>query len=289
VLVVMAVTGGDEAAPTPPPVAVAIEVPQAGAPPVTPPLVVAPPAAPIDAPPLPPKQAAPPPTQQTAPPEDTHDQAGSGSAGAPAGPTVRGGGSAADHGVIVGPNVTTGPNVVIGSDPAPTRTTFTRPIDYNPKKFDGAAYAKKALALAQSVYPDARLASYQIYNVFPSGLADLGLTDATSSYLFRSPSHSARPPGPKNVDPEIPCYVEVTVGVREIEVRVRSNSSDENCKWPLRSTPSCSHAGVWTKAKAAGADLDTVASISLYHDGTWYFSNSDDGTGVSESYADHCP
>jgi len=251
------------------------------------------PSAPAAPPATTPMRGSPPGAPLTAP--APRDRASSAAAAAASGPTILGGGSAADHGVTIGPGVQVGPGVVIGGGtpgpPAGPPQRFTRPIDYNPKKFDGAAYARKALALAQSVFPDAKFVRFDINNVYPNGLADLGLTDDDSSYLFRSPSHSARPAGvPKNLEVDIPCYVEVTVGSREIDVRVRSmDPIDPNCKWPLRPLPSCNLGQVWTKAKAQGADLDTIAKIAFLSDGKWFFDNEHDGEGLVESYDDRCP
>ncbi len=214
----------------------------------------------------------------------------------PAGsPTIVGGGSAADHGVHIGPGVSVGSNVVIGggapSAPAQTPTKFTRPIDYDPKNFDAVAYAPKALALARSVFPDAGFARLDVYYVHPNGLADLTKSDDDSSYVFRSPSHSARPTDvPRNVEVDIDCYVEVTVGAKEVEVRVRDLSPiDSNCKWPLRPLPKCSLAKVWAKARADGAKPDTVAKIGFLSDGEWFFNNEFDDEGIVKSYADACP
>jgi serine/threonine-protein kinase len=209
------------------------------------------------------------------------------------GPTIVGGGSAADHGVHIGPGVTVGPNVVIGGgtpSQAPTPTKLTRPVDYDPKKFDAVAYAPKALALARSIFPDAGFARLDVYYVHPNGLADLTKSDDDSSYVFRSPSHSARPTDvPRNVEVDINCYVEVTVGAKEVEVRVRDMSPiDSNCKWPLRPLPKCSLAQVWGKAQADGAKTDTVAKIGFLSDGQWFFDNEFDDEGIVKSYADAC-
>jgi len=214
--------------------------------------------------------------------------------GSASGPTVVGGGSAADHGVHIGRGVQVGPGVVIGGgapSPSGPPKSFTRPIDYNPKKFDGAAYAKTALALARQIYPDVRLARYDIANVYPNGLADLGLTDDASTYWFRSPSHSARPAGvPTNLEVEIFCYVEVQVGARAVTVSVRAlDPIDPNCKWPLRPLPACSHAQVWAKAREKGAGVDTVAKVAFLSDGEWWFDNEYDGEGLATSFEDRCP
>jgi hypothetical protein len=198
-----------------------------------------------------------------------------------------------DPSVVVGNNVTVGPGVVVGANPpapVPASQRFTRVVDYDPKKFDAVAYAPRALALARSVFPDAGFARLDMYYVLPSGLADLTKSDSDSSYVFRSPSHSARPADlPRNVDAEIKCYVEVTVTAKEVEVRVRDlDPIDSNCKWPLRPLPRCSLAKVWAKARGDGAAADTVAKIAFLSDGQWFFDNEFDGEGFVKSYADDC-
>jgi len=194
--------------------------------------------------------------------------------------------------VIIGDNVHIGGNVVIGSDPPPQPSThFTKPADYDPKHFDALAYAPKALALARGVFPDAGLTRFDVYGVFPDGHADLTLTHDDSSYVFRSPSHSARPPGlPANLPVEIACYVEVTVKPQEVDVRVRDlDPIDATCKWPLRPIPHCSLAKVWKLAQAEGAALDTIAKIGFLSDGAWFFDNEYDGKGIVKSFPDRCP
>lgn len=193
----------------------------------------------------------------------------------------------------IGSNVTIGPNVVIGGGTpsgGPQKQRFTRPIDFDPKRFDAIAYAPKALALARTIFPDAKLAELETYYVLPSGLSDLTKADDETTYDFRSPSHSARPTDvPSNVEVEINCYVEVSVSAKEVEVRVRDlQPIDSNCKWALHELPRCPMAKVWAKAQADGAKLDTVAKIGFLHDGQWFFDNELDSTGFVKSYADDC-
>jgi serine/threonine-protein kinase len=203
--------------------------------------------------------------------------------------------AAAKHGVIIGDNVTIGPGVTIGggsgvSTPArPGRTS--RPIDYDPKHFDATAYAPKALALARAIYPDVGFVRFDMVNVYPDGHADLTLTDDSASYLFRSPARSRRPTDvPANLPVEIACYVEVTVGPKEIEVRARAmDPTDPNCKWPLRRLPTCTVAAVWTQAKAAGAKPNTIAKVAFLEDGKWFFDNEYAHEGMVKSFADDCP
>jgi len=212
----------------------------------------------------------------------------------PTGPTIIGGGSAADHGVHIGPGVTFGPGVTIGGNGPPPGVPgrVKKPFDAgSAKKFDAMAYAPKALALARTVYPDAGFTRMDVYSVFPNGLADLTIGDDNTTYWFRSPSHSARPAGiPKNQEVDIYCYVEVSVNAKEIEVWAREIGLDGNCKAPIRSIPKCSLAGVWTQAKAQGAEADTIAKIGFLTDGQWFFDNDgDDYEGLTTSFADKCP
>jgi serine/threonine protein kinase len=202
---------------------------------------------------------------------------------------------AAKHGVIIGDNVTIGPNVVIGGGdtkpepPAPLKSSH--PVDYDPKHFNANAYAATAFTLARSIYPDAGFVRMDMVNVYPDGHADLTLTDDDATYWFRSPSHSARPTDiPANLSVDIKCYVEVKVGPKSVEVRARTmNPIDESCKWPIRRFPSCALAKVWDQAKAAGAATNTIAKIGFLSDGKWFFDNEYEGKGVVSSFADHCP
>ncbi len=201
---------------------------------------------------------------------------------------------AAKHGVIIGDGVTIGHDVVIGGGVPPTPsvpTTSSHAVDYDPKHFDANAYAPKAFALARAIYPDAGFVRMDIAGVYPDGHADLGLTDNTSSYLYRSPAHSARPADvPANLPLELKCYVEVTVGTTSVEVRARAmNPTDQNCRWPIRRFPACSLAGVWNAAKAAGAAVNTVAKVEFLEDGKWFFDNEYDGKGLVTSFPDRCP
>ncbi len=196
---------------------------------------------------------------------------------------------AAKHGVIIGDHVMVGPNVVIGG--GATAQRLSRAADYDPKHFDAKAYAGKALALARTIYPDAGFVRMDMVNVYPDGHADLTLTDDTASYLFRSPSHSARPPDlPANLPVELTCYVEVTVGPKEVEARARGmDPVDPSCRWPIRSVPACPLAGVWAQAIAVGAATNTIAKVELLADGKWFFDNENDGTGFAKSFPDRCP
>jgi hypothetical protein len=202
---------------------------------------------------------------------------------------------AAKHGVIIGDNVTVGPGVTIGGGdataPKPKPKQAHYPIDYDPKHFDAMAYAPKAFVLARAVYPDAGFVRFDMVNVYPDGHADLTLTDDNASYLFRSPSHSARPSDvPANLPVDIACYVEVTVGPKVIDVRARGmDPTDPNCKWPVRRLPTCSMASVWSLAKQAGAKPNTIAKVAFLEDGKWFFDNEYAGEGVVKSFSDRCP
>ena len=205
---------------------------------------------------------------------------------------------AAKHGVIIGDNVTIGPGVTIGGEkggggdatkPKAARSHY--PIDYDPKHFDAMAYLPKAFVLAKAVYPDVGFVRFDMVNVYPDGHADLTLTDDSASYLFRSPSHSARPTDvPANLPVDVICYVEVTVGPKVIDVRARGmDPTDPNCRWPVRRLPTCSIASVWALAKQAGAKPNTIAKVAFLEDGKWFFDNEYAGEGVVKSFSDRCP
>jgi len=224
--------------------------------------------------------------------------AGNAAAGSPSsgsdGPTIVGGGSAADHGVIIGPNVTMGPNVIIGSATPQFPTTqaareeISRPADYDPRHFDPVAYLPKAQKLARELLPDAQLTSFEFDPVFSDGHVDLTQDGRDREYEFRSPERSAFPAGrPRNMPIDRKCRVHVEVGVRSISARVLTSDS---CDARLVKAPHCSLASVWKRALAQGTPGDLVARIAWLHDESWFFDIdlAGKGGGVS-SFADRCP
>jgi len=265
------------AAAAPPMIAEPTPIPPAGGPP-----------APVPVPdPVPPPSE---PTPHTAPKRATPPVART---APPAAPPAVDKADAAKHGMIIGDNVTVGPGVTIGGGDAskskPARSHY--PIDYDPKHFDAMAYLPKALVLARAVYADVGFVRFDMVNVYPDGHADLTLTDDSASYLFRSPSRSARPTDvPANLPVDIACYVEVTVGPKTIDVRARGmDPTDPNCKWPVRRLPTCSMASVWAQAKQVGAKTNTVAKVAFLEDGKWFFDNEYAGEGLVQSFSDRCP
>jgi hypothetical protein len=219
-----------------------------------------------------------------------------------AGPTIVHGGSAADHGVIVGPNVTMGPNVVVGSatPPAPAASPGTaaglpgmpevlvRPADYDPRRFDPVAYLPRAQRLARELLSDARLTSFEFDPVFADGHVDLTLDGRDRGYEFRSPERSVFPAGrPRNMPIDRRCRVSVELGVRTISARVVSSDS---CDARLVRPPRCSLASVWKQALAQGIPGDVIARIGWLFDESWFFDVdlAGKGGGVS-TFADRCP
>jgi len=285
VVVIVAVVQGGEDKPVAPTVAAVSP---------SPPMVTEPTPTPMPAPasPAPTSPAPTPPAGKPEPPTPTSPPRRAPSATPDAGSTVDKA-DAAKHGVIIGDNVTVGPGVTIGSGDAskskPARSHY--PIDYDPKHFDAMAYLPKALVLARAVYPDVGFVRFDMVNVYPDGHADLTLTDDSASYLFRSPSHSARPTDvPANLPVDIACYVEVTVGPKTIDVRARGmDPTDPNCKWPVRRLPTCSMAAVWAQAKQVGAKPNTIAKVAFLEDGKWFFDNEYAGEGLVQSFSDRCP
>ncbi|MFT3691952.1 MAG: serine/threonine-protein kinase [Kofleriaceae bacterium] len=196
---------------------------------------------------------------------------------------------AAKHGVTINDGVTIGDGVKFEDSQPKGLPNTHHPVDYDPKHFDGTAYAAKAFAAAKAIYPDAGFVEMDIRNVYPDGHADLTLTDDEASYLFRSPSHSARPTDkPANIEVDIPCYVEVQASATGVLVRARAHSGDANCKWPIRNLPTCPLAGVWAQAAGQGAAKNTVAKVEMLHDGKWFFDNEYEGKGVATSFPDRC-
>jgi len=206
------------------------------------------------------------------------------------GPVIVNGGSAADHGVVIGPNVTMGPNVVIGSatPPGAKPEELERPADYDPKHFDPVAYLPKAQRLARALVPDAQLTSFEFDPVFADGHVDLTLDGRDRSYDFRSPQRSGFPAGrPRNMPIDRPCRISVDIGVSSVSARVLNSDS---CDEKLVRTPHCRFAAVWKQALAGGTPSDVVARIGWLRDESWFFDIdlAGKGGGVS-SFADRCP
>ncbi|HEY0193435.1 MAG TPA: hypothetical protein VGC42_20100, partial [Kofleriaceae bacterium] len=204
------------------------------------------------------------------------------------GPTILGGGSAADHGVFIGPGVTIGPNVTIGaaSVPAPVGEQIVRPADYDPRRFDPIAYLPRAAALARELLPDARLTSLEFDPAFSDGHVDLTADGRDREYEFRSPARSAFPAGrPANLPARRRCRVHVEVGAGSISARVVES---DTCSARFVHPPRCSFAAVWRQALAAGAKPDLIARIGWLSDETWFFDLAPDGAGGVSAFADHC-
>ena len=203
------------------------------------------------------------------------------------GAMIVGGGSAADHGVIIGPNVIIGSNPPRAA-PEPARDSVTRPADYDAKRFDPVAYVPRALKLARELLPDAQLTSFEFDPVFPDGHVDLTMEGRDRTYEFRSPAASAFPAGrPRNLPFDRKCRVSVELGVRTITANIRISDS---CDARLVRAPRCSFASVWKQALAKGIPSDLVARIGWLFDETWFFDIdfAGKGGGVS-SFADRCP
>lgn len=206
---------------------------------------------------------------------------------------IIGGGSAADHGVVTGNNVHTGPGVVIGgSTPLPTagqaRTTISKPADYDPKHFDPVAYLPKAEALAQQLIPDAKLTMFEFDPVYSDGHLDLTVDGSDREYRFRSVKMSERPAGvPRNAIVERACMVYVEVGTHEITARIRTS---EDCDARLVPHPKCRFTGLWKQALAQGVASDNVARIGWMSDAKWFFDTELSGkAGGVSTFADRCP
>ena len=207
---------------------------------------------------------------------------------------------AAAHGVIIGPNVHIGSNVIIGgSSPsappasgdapaAAAKTSATHRADYDPRRFDPVAYLDRAEAIARELVPDARLTSFELDPVWPDGHVDLTAPGRDREFEFRSPSASARPANvPRNVAYERSCMIKVEVSPSAVTARVVSS---ETCDAPFVHHPRCHFTGVWQQALAAGTGRDLVARIGWLRDEQWFFDTDLGGTGGGvSSFPDRCP
>jgi serine/threonine protein kinase len=176
--------------------------------------------------------------------------------------------------------------------PMPAKTSKNEivvPADYNAKKVDPMAYLPKAIALAQQLYPDAKLTRFDFTPVRASGVADLTMKDAEGSYWFRSPLHSKRPTDvPRNVPVDRPCMIYVELEPTQVTARIVTN---DECNDNLVRVPKCKVADVWKQALAIGVPGDHVAKVSWLFDEKWFFDSdlSNSGSGETTSFEDRCP
>ncbi|MDQ3338632.1 MAG: serine/threonine protein kinase [Myxococcota bacterium] len=173
--------------------------------------------------------------------------------------------------------------------PGMSKKQITVPADYNAKKVDPMAYLPKAIALAQQLYPDAKLTRFDFVPVRASGVADLTMKDAEGSYWFRSPLHSKRPVDvPRNVPVDRPCMIYVELEATQVTARIVDN---DECNANLVRVPKCKVADVWKQALAIGVPGDHVAKVSWLFDEKWFFDSdlANSGGGETTSFEDRCP
>ncbi len=161
-------------------------------------------------------------------------------------------------------------------------TRIHRAPDYNPKSFEAASYVPKARALAEQIYPDAKLVTFDVPGVATSGRTNLQIGGAEATYNFLSASHSKRTL-PIGLEDERPCWVYVEVNKKGVTARI---VDWDECKGKRRPNPKCSLKDVWKRAQSRGAPATgAVAEIDYLHDG-WFFSI--DQLNISMSIADDC-
>jgi hypothetical protein len=157
-----------------------------------------------------------------------------------------------------------------------------RAPDYSTTSFEAASYVSKARALAQAIYPDAKLITFDVPGVATSGRTNLTIGNAEATYNFLSPSHSKRTLA-IGLEDERPCWVYVEVNKKGVTARI---VDWDECKGKRRPNPKCSLSEVWKRAQARGAPASgAVAEIDYLHDG-WFFSI--DQLDISMSIADDC-
>ena len=188
------------------------------------------------------------------------------------------------------PTTTAAPPTPAPAPPAKaSKTEIVVPADYNAKKVDPMAYLPKAVALAQQLYPDAKLTRFDFAPVRASGIADLTMKDAEGSYWFRSPLHSKRPADvPRNMPVDRPCMIYVELEATQVTARIVTN---DECNDNLVRFPKCKVADVWKQAIAIGVPGDHVAKVSWLFDEKWFFDSdlANDGRGETTSFEDRCP
>ena len=165
---------------------------------------------------------------------------------------------------------------------------ITAPADYDAKHFDPMAYLPKAVAMAQKLYPDAKLTRFDFVPVRSNGVVDLTMKDAEGSYWFRSAEHSKRPSDvPRNVPVDRACMIYVELEPKLITARIVTN---DDCDDRLVRMPRCKLADVWQQAIKAGVPNDFVAKISWLYDEKWFFDSdlANNGDGETTSFEDRC-
>jgi hypothetical protein len=203
------------------------------------------------------------------------------------GPTIVGNSSAADHGVIIGPNVHIGPGVVIGGSPSQPKKSVTLPADYDARNFDPIAYVGRAEAIARQLLPDARLTEFEFDPVWSDGHVDLTKAGRDREFTFRSAAASLRPGDvPRNIVYDRACMINVEVSPSGVTAAVRTS---DTCDAPFVRHPHCRLAAVWQQALAAGTPRDMVARIAWLKDEKWFFDTELGGGGGSvSSFPDTC-
>lgn len=176
-----------------------------------------------------------------------------------AGPIIVGGGSAIEHGVEIGSNVSLGPNVIIGGS---GRTVYSFPVDYDPKRVDLIAFVAHAREHARRLFGDAEFTTLDVEKIAADGTADV--SDGESYVEFRSPGQS-KPGGGF-------CYVRVELDNDHLVVRLRR---DTTCDDPIRSLAGCSLASLRREAARNGAPANGFAHVQLSRAGHWTVMASD--------------
>ena len=172
--------------------------------------------------------------------------------------------------------------------------TLSRPIDFDPHRFDPAAYLPKARAMARTLVPDGELTMMLFSAVSSDGFVDFDFMSfgGNASYMFRSPTRSQRKPGvPVNAPLPDDCGVVVTV----TRVNVAAMLSSHGCTYEIVTPPRCTPHDVWQAALAHGAADHRLASIAWMHSTTsatgqaWYFDSMTPGQpGGTQAWYEDC-
>jgi hypothetical protein len=180
--------------------------------------------------------------------------------------------------------------VTIGADGAMTYVApgTYQPAGWNPKQFDVSGFLAEAHAKARAQFSDAELMRLDASGVYPTGMADLTLSDDFYvHYIFISPSRAERPVDlPVGVEHKGTCKFHVWVSAQGARPDMMEGWTCEEKTVPL---PTCRVDQVWAKAIAKGAPSgNAVAQVGYYDwDGKprWYVNVAD---AYSGTFPDRC-
>jgi len=155
----------------------------------------------------------------------------------------------------------------------------TKPIDFDPARFDHIAYLPKAQEFARTLISDAELVSLVSDAVRADGSAELS-PPASNIYTFVSVSQARSPSSISRL-----CVVAIRVTTLAVEATANPLA---RCDVAPSRHPTCSFAQVWARARAKGVRTDAVAMINWSSNQWLLLINAVGHARVSLSLDDRC-